>query len=155
METQDIDLLCRYKGVEKDGNRGKFWKTCTWSNSDGDTCTYDNDEAPASEYLLPTHQGNGVWPVLRNYCDGRIKDANLTQRNRKECRIVIPNAKLKDTGNWTCRLERCRKATDKECSGQEANTCTGEATVYILVLHILSILIITLCNITLHYDNSK
>ena len=137
METQDLDLSCKYKGVEKDGKKGKFWKTCTWRHSDSGKCTYVNDEAPANESLLPTHRGNG------SNCLGRMKDANFAQRNRNECRIVIPNVTLKDTGNWTCLLERCRNATDKECNGQEANTCTGEETVNILVLHILSILTIT------------
>ena len=138
METQDLDLSCRYKGVEKEGKRGKFWKTCTWSNSDRETCTYVNDEAPANEFNLTNYLTNET-----NNCHGRIKDANFTQRNSKECSIVIPNVKLKDTGNWTCSLERCRHATDKECNGQEENTCTGEETVNILVLHILSILTIT------------
>ena len=143
METQDLDLSCKYKGVEKDGKKGKFWKTCTWTSSDSGTCIYFNDEAPANESLLPTHRGNGSWPVHRDKCLGRMEDANFAQGNRKECRIVIPNVKLKDTGNWTCQLERCRNATDKECNGQEANTCTGHATVYVLVLHILPILTIT------------
>ena len=136
METQDLELSCEYKGVETDGEQSKFWKTCTWSNSVGETCKYVKGEAPANESSLPTYIVPGGWTVYRSSCLGRILEANFTQRNIKECRIVIPNVKLKDTGNWTCRLERCRHANDAECNGQETNTCTGEATVNILVLHL-------------------
>ena len=120
MATRSVKLHCTAQFYSNHGsykNKGKenLWKTCIWTRYDGATCTIvakDN------------------WSTDIVQCDSSLGIANLRGGNRWDCSIVIPSVKIKDGGNWTCKMEKCH---DQGCIHKDSGICFGEDTFYLQV----------------------
>ena len=126
MASEELSLSCTAQfysidGLEESKGKDNLWKTCIWTrNADGATCTIiAKDE----------------WSSKIEQCDSSLGDVNIIGGDRMECRINIPWVKMKDLGNWTCRMEKCNQEEKGGCGHKDSGDCAEEDTFYVAVYY--------------------